>query len=163
MDSLHILWPQDRKIPCAYPKGFRKVHVGAPTGSCGFHTRLGIRLCMRAPCGCHKRAWGISLWSVVPGRTGSDESHEVTFMLYLPSKTCLCAIWPVGASTAPARRSTSLLLAHIRRKTCMRSRCPYGSKHLRNILRAYIACRVITHGAPNCPEAACRHLSAKSQ
>ena len=26
-------------------------------GSCWFHTGLGMRLCMRAPCGCHKRAW----------------------------------------------------------------------------------------------------------
>ena len=29
---------------------------------------------------------GISVWSVVPGRTGFDEAHEATFVLYLPGK-----------------------------------------------------------------------------
>ena len=38
-------------------KGSVRFMCGHRTGSCGFHTGLGIRLCMRAPCGCHKRSW----------------------------------------------------------------------------------------------------------
>ena len=30
---------------------------GHHTGSCGFHMGLGIRLCMRVPCGYYKRVW----------------------------------------------------------------------------------------------------------
>ena len=29
MGSLHVLWPQDRKMQYEYPKGFRKAHVRA--------------------------------------------------------------------------------------------------------------------------------------
>ena len=38
-------------------KGSVKFMCGHRTGSCGFHTGLGLWLCMRAPYGCHKRAW----------------------------------------------------------------------------------------------------------
>ena len=44
---------------------------------------------------------GISVLSVVPGRTGRDDAREATFVLYLPGKPWLCVIWPVVASTAP--------------------------------------------------------------
>ena len=35
---------------------------------------------------------GVSVWSVVPARTGPSEAREATFVLYLPDKTRLCAI-----------------------------------------------------------------------
>ena len=41
LGSLHVLWPQNRKMPYAYPKGFHKVHVRAQYGFLWISYELG--------------------------------------------------------------------------------------------------------------------------
>ena len=45
-------------------KGSVMFMCGHYTGSLGFYTGLGIRLCMRAPCGCHKWAFLSVAWPI---------------------------------------------------------------------------------------------------
>ena len=57
MGSLHVLWPQDRKIPYACPKGFRKVHVREPYGFMWIWYGLGNSIMYAGTVRCHKRAF----------------------------------------------------------------------------------------------------------
>ena len=79
-----------------YRKGFRKVHLWALYGFLWISYALGNRIIYEGINGL-----GISVWSVVPERTGPNEAREVTFVQYLPGQAWLCAIWPEGASTLP--------------------------------------------------------------
>ena len=123
MGSLHVLWPQDRKIPYANPKEFRKIHVRAPYGflwiSYGLENMIMYAGTVRA------RADAINGFSAYlfgnirmiiraepyRARWGPWRHLRVIFTRWL------CVICPVGASTAPAKRSTGLLPTKNRRKT----------------------------------------------
>ena len=143
--SVLVRWPRDRNISNAYPKGFCKVHVQATYGSLWIFTRTWeTRTIMYAGT---MQARGDVIYGLgnirMISRVGSMRPVTEPFMLYLPGKTWLCAIWPVGANTVPARRPTCLLTSIKLQKGRVWKLCrlnfqppvmrpPYGSKHLRN-------------------------------
>ena len=153
MGSLHVLWTQNRTIPYACPKGFRKVHVRTPYGFLWISYGLGNTIMYAGVLRMPKTGFRISVWSVVLGRMGPDEA---TFMLYWPGETD----YGTFVQKSPARPLQEGLQAFYGHKIVgkpyvWKSQHPYGSKHLRNFVRACTAWRVITHGAPNCPGASC--------
>ena len=118
MGSLHVLWLQIARCRMRTLKGSLRFICGHHTGSCGFHTRLGIRLYMRARADAINGLGNIRMISRA-WTYGARWGPWATFVLYLPGKTWLYAIWPVGTSSALARRSIGLLPAQNRRKTLL--------------------------------------------
>ena len=138
---------------------------GHRTGTCGFYSGLGNTrtVCIRAPCGCHIWAWEYlndqSCWAVrgpmrlvsapsgyiyqvktghIGDRTPPQDSLRAFTFFFVgrPYMKIVHFQLSVTGNKAPVRVNFQPL--EIRRQ--------YGSKHLRNIVRAYTACRVITHG-----------------
>ena len=114
-------------------KGSTRFMCGHRTGSCGFHTSLGIRLCMWASY--HKRAWEYPYDQScrAAGRYRARWGPWGHLRVILPGETWLCAIWPVEVSTTPARRSTGLIPTQNRRKTVRVWK--YGARTSPNIFK----------------------------